>query len=150
MSNRWKEGMSHYRINEGIFTLPAGFTDRSVNSFIQGEPGNSTFNLSVSRDVPLPDEPVAAYVERQLSLLKKNLKGYRLLHRQPCVLGSGEQALTGVEVYGHWKEGARAIYQRQAAFMPEAQQVLIFSATAGGAFDPPRDTQWQAWLASFR
>ncbi|WP_456310868.1 DcrB-related protein [Serratia proteamaculans] len=139
--------MNLYSIDEGVFDIPSGFTDRTINTFVLGDPGKSQFNVSISRDIPLPNEQVEEYVERQLGVLKKNIKGYKLLQNRACLLGQKNE---GIEVYGTWQEGKQVIYQRQAAFFMMKNKAIIFSATSGKKFDEQLDKYWKGVLASFR
>lgn len=139
--------MEDYIIPEGRFTVPNGFTDRTIHTFILNSAGKNQFNLTLSRDNLLADESIEAYVARQLAILRKNIKGYKLLKQFNCQLGTKNE---GVEVYGTWKEGAQTIWQRQAAFNVLQQNVLIFSATSAKAFDQQTDKYWRDWLVSFR
>ncbi|CNH74128.1 DcrB-related protein [Yersinia pekkanenii] len=139
--------MQKYAIQEGFFDIPEDFVDRTINSFILGDANNSQFNFSISRDVPFPNEQISSYVDRQLGILKKNIKGYKLLQQRPCKLGQKNE---GFEIYGTWKEGKQTIYQRQAAFFISEKNIIIFSATSGKIFNEQSDKYWQDWLTSFR
>lgn len=66
--------MREYAVQEGVFEIPDDFVDKTINTFILGTPGSSTFNLSLARDNTFPDETIDAYVMRQLAILKKILK----------------------------------------------------------------------------
>lgn len=138
--------MKEYVIQEGTFSIPEFFVDRTVNTFVSGVPGKSQFNFTLSRDTSDPEETLEAYVDRQVRFLKNNIKGYRLVHQQICTLGHRHE---GIEVYGTWKEGKQVIYQRQAAFIFSANTVVIFSATSGKVFAKQEDEYWLAWLNSF-
>lgn len=139
--------MKTYHIQEGTFEIPDGFADRTINSFVLGAPGKSQFNFSISRDDPYPNESIEDYVIRQAEILKKNIKGYKLLYQHACLLGGKSE---GIEIYGSWREGQQMIYQRQAAFFSAEKYIIIFSATSAKEFNEQTDKYWQEWLASFR
>lgn len=141
---------TQYRINEGSIDLPAGFHDRSTNIFIHGDPRRSQLNFNIGRDTLAPKETLTAYVDRQIGLIQKNARSYRLASRRAATLGSGSGALAGECVEGTRKEGGQTLHQRQAAFVCGSQHVLIFSATSARPFGDKENASWAAWLASFR
>jgi hypothetical protein len=141
---------TRYQIHEGSIDLPHGFQDRSTNIFMHGDPKQSRLNLNIARDTLEPDETLAMYIDRQIRLLEKNIKGYRLATRQAAQLGSGSDALAGECIEAARKEGGQTFYQRQAAFLCGPDRALILSATAPKPFTGELETLWAAWLASFR
>lgn len=139
--------MAKYAIQEGIFELPEDFTDRTVNTFIQGNIHKSQFNFTISRDISPVEETLEAYVKRQISIIQKSIKGYKLLKQQPCELG---RSLEGIFISGFWKDSAKNFYQRQAAFFLSEQDVLILSASSANEFNQHTDSLWYEWLDSFQ
>ena len=137
---------------EGSITLPAGYEDRTSNLFVPGNTQTQA-NLSVARDWMKPEETLAAYVDRQLSLLKSQLAGHRLIAREPASLGSPSQpdsvVIQGVRVDAHYKNGKLTVYQRQAAFETAPRRVLVFTASKANSFGEAFEQQWSAWLASY-
>lgn len=150
ISIRNHAGPTPYHFHEGTIDLPQGFADRTANIFISAEPGQSQLNLNIARDAMEPGETLATYVDRQIALLEKNLRGYRLRHRQAERLGSGQAALAGERIDATRKEGGQILHQRQAAFVCGAQRVLVLSGTGIQPFADAQDAMWAAWLASFR
>lgn len=136
-------------MHEGSVCLPIGFEDRSANLFVPHDPQRHP-NLSVARDRLAPGETLEEYVDRQLGMLRTRLTSHRLLERSSERLGAGDYALLGERLDSHYKNGAQAIRQRQAAFDLGAGRALIFSAATPGALDAPFDLLWRAWLDSFR
>lgn len=137
---------------EGSITLPAGYEDRTSNVFVPGNTQTQA-NLSVARDWMKPEETLAAYVDRQLSLLKSQLAGHRLIAREPASLGAPSQpdsvVIQGVRVDAHYKNGKLTIYQRQAAFETAPRRVLVFTASKANSFGEAFEQQWSTWLASY-
>lgn len=138
-----------YFINEGSLQLPAGFQDRTANIFVQGDTEQSTFNLNIGRDNMHPDETLAAYVERQIGLMKEKISGYKLLSRGNACLGKGDSAIDGEQIDACYRSANRTIYQRQAAFPLSEQRVLIFSATGASPHGEHANAIWTGWLESF-
>jgi hypothetical protein len=141
---------TRYRIEEGSIELPQGFADRSTNIFVFGNTTPSPINLNVARDTLLDAETLPAYVNRQIALLQKNLRGYAIVRREVSTLGGGRDALTGEQISSTHKNGNTTIHQRQAAFLHAPQRALILSCTSVRAFDTTNEALWQEWLASFQ
>jgi len=140
-----------FLINEGAFTVPEGFQDRSTNIFIQGDPASSLQNINIGRDHRNDDESMEDYVTRQISLLTKNLSGYKLKERKAAKLGINETAhpIAGEQIDAGYKGNGRFLHQRQAAFPMSGTLVLIFSATSAKPFDDEFEAMWAQWLGSF-
>ncbi|CAN0628313.1 conserved protein of unknown function [Burkholderia multivorans] len=139
---------SRYTIEEGSIALPNGFEDRSTTVFVLSDATLPPINFNITRDTLLPDETLAAYLDRQLVLLRKNLSGYTLTRRDPVTLGNGE--IAGEQFSATQKHGAQTIHQRQAAFIHQPGRVLVFSCTGVRPFGETQDAMWHDWLASFR
>ena len=140
------------RFTEGSITLPADYEDRTTNLLVPGNTQTQA-NLSVARDWMKQDETLDTYVDRQLSLLKSQLAGHRVIAREPVSLGSPrrEQPAVpdGIRIDAHYKNGKLTIYQRQAAFEVAPRRVLVFTASKANGFGEAFEQQWQAWLASY-
>ncbi|AOK57430.1 DUF1795 domain-containing protein [Burkholderia stagnalis] len=137
------------RIHEGSITLPAGFEDRTTNVFVPADPANQP-NLSVARDWLKDGETLAPYVDRQLALLKSRLQGHKLIARQAERLGPDDRALAGERIDASYRNGARLVYQRQAAFIVAPGRVLIFTASGTRTFNDEMDALWRGWLDDYR
>ncbi|MCW7540924.1 DUF1795 domain-containing protein [Aquabacterium sp. A7-Y] len=138
-----------YWINEGSFALPSGLIDRTTNIFV---PANTEVqpNLNVSRDNAEADEDVAAYVNRQLAIMKQKLPGYQMRQRNAVQLGQGDSAVPGEQVEAQYKNGGRPVFMRQAAFLlPAGTKVLVFSASSPKPLGAAFDAEWATLLASF-
>lgn len=141
---------TRYQLHEGSIALPDGFTDRSTNIFVLGNTTPSQLNLNVARDTLLDAETLHAYVDRQIALLKKNLRAYSIVRRETSMLGNGSDVSVGEQITSTHKNGNATMHQRQAAFIHAPRRVLIFSCTSVRAFDGAQDELWQQWLASFQ
>lgn len=137
-----------YLIQEGKFTLPAGFHDRSVNMFVPGVTLPAPFGLTLSRDTTLPGEALPDYVERQVSLIAAKLRKYQRQSTAPAAL-STQSPIAGLQVDAHYQSDGRPVYQRQAAFIVAPERVLVFTATSQLPFDDQLNLLWANVLASF-
>lgn len=140
-----------FLINEGAFTVPEGFQDRSTNVFIQGDPASSLLNINIGRDQRGDEEAIDAYVTRQIKILTEKLPGYKLKERKAVQLGMNktDHPITGEQIDAGYKSNGRFLHQRQAAFPMPGTLVLIFSATSGKPFDDEFEKMWEQWLGSF-
>ncbi|MFQ8717411.1 MAG: DcrB-related protein [Enterobacter hormaechei] len=58
-----------------MIAFPEGYQDRTVNVFAPPAADAPAFNIS--RDALNPGEALAAYIDRQLALMAKHLKGWK-------------------------------------------------------------------------
>ncbi len=70
---------------EGKVTLPDQYQDRTVNVFTLSGENAPAFNIS--RDTLSAGEVLQDYIDRQLALMDKHLKGWKLSLREATVLG---------------------------------------------------------------
>jgi hypothetical protein len=114
-------------------------------------------NLSVGRDALKEDETLSAYVDRQLTVLKGQLSGHRVIKRGAAMLGSAPDTVTGEAVDASYKSGKLLVYQRQAVFIvgqavgahAGRERVLIFTASSPRGFIDSFEQLWAQWLASY-
>jgi hypothetical protein len=135
-------------MHEGSIGLPPGFEDRTANLFVPTDPQN-TPNLSIARDWLNIDETLAAYVDRQVQLLKSRLPGHKLVSRQAERLGNDAACLAGERIEAQYKNGAQTVHQLQAAFLVAPRRALIVTAASSRAFGQQFEILWRAWLDSF-
>lgn len=139
-----------YRIQEGCFTLPDTFADRTVNIFVLKSNERALPNLNISRDELKTGENLTAYIDRQLTLMKKNLGQHRVLSRTPVQAGTGGDILAGEQITATHRSGKTEVYQRQAGFIIGPGKVLVFTLTIQRPFDDGTDQLWNGWLAGFQ
>ncbi|CAI8851729.1 DcrB-related protein [Kosakonia quasisacchari] len=132
--------------NEGQVTLPAGYQDRTVNVFTSADSQAPSFNIS--RDTLNAGETLAAYVDRQLALMAKHLKGWKAGERGECTLGDN---LTQGEIVqaSYLREGKR-IWQQQAVFTTPDSRILVFTISSSAPLKDHDSTQFLSLLRSFR
>lgn len=138
----------HYVLQEGSFSLPDGYIDRTVNMFTLGSETPAPLSLSVSRDTPLPHEPLSDYVARQVQNMMSRLPGYARLDSQAISLPANASIL-GIQTHASFMTQERLYYQRQAVFMIRPGCVLVFSATAQADFSAAQNDVWNTLLAGF-
>ncbi|TDV58952.1 DcrB-related protein [Pseudomonas sp. LP_7_YM] len=137
-----------YHLQEGSFTLPDGFQDRTVNMFVFGNTVPGPLSLTLSRDTHLPGEDITAYLKRQLKLLASKLRGYTVLEQKVASL-STSQPIPGLQIEAYYLNEKKPIYQRQAAFIIAPGRVLVFACTSQTDFTAQQDQNWTDVLASF-
>jgi len=135
-------------LHEGSIGLPSGFEDRSANLFVPADPQQQP-NLSIARDWLAADETLAAYVERQLRVLKSRLPNHKLVARVEDRLGADETGLAGERIDAQYKNAAQTVRQRQAVFLVGPRRALILTAASPRPFDEQFETLWREWLDSF-
>jgi hypothetical protein len=67
--------------SEGLISFPEGYQDRTVNVFAPPAADAPAFNIS--RDALNPGEALAAYIDRQLALMEKHIKGWKQVSAAP-------------------------------------------------------------------
>ncbi|WP_414439215.1 DUF1795 domain-containing protein [Burkholderia sp. 22PA0106] len=137
------------RIHEGSIALPAGFEDRTTNLFVPADTAAQP-NLSVARDWLDDGEALGPYVDRQSALLKSRLQGYRLIARVAERLGTEEVGIAGERIDTAYRNGAKTVFQRQAAFIVAPGRVLIFTASSAKSFGDTYNALWRDWLDGYR
>jgi hypothetical protein len=147
---RMADAEERIRIHEGSIVLPPEYEDRTANLLVPQNPAIQP-NLSVGRDWLQDGETLASYIDRQIALLKSRLPGHRLISRQAERLGpEAENSLAGERVDSAYRNGAKYVYQRQAAFIVSPGRVLIFTASSPKSLGGPLDALWRGWLDGYR
>ena len=101
---------------EGQVTLPEGYQDRTVNVFTP--PGADAPALNISRDTLKPGETLTTYIDRQMSLMAKHLKGWKTGERTEAVLGG---SLTiGEIIHASYLRDGKRTFQQQAVYHYDA------------------------------
>lgn len=136
------------RIHEGSIVLPDGFEDRTTNLFVPTDLATQP-NLSIARDWLKDGETLAPYIDRQLAILKSRLQGHRLISRQAEHLGPEVDAMPGERIDTAYRNGAKMVFQRQAAFIVAPGRVLIFTASSAKSFGESFDALWRNWLEGY-
>jgi len=104
----------------------------------------------LARDWLKEGETLAPYIDRQVALLKSRLQGLRLLARRAERLGPEADGRLGECIDTAYRNGAKIVFQRQAAFIVAPGRVLIFTASNAKSFNDTFDTFWRTWLDGYR
>jgi len=131
---------------EGQVTLPEGYQDRTVNVFTP--PGADAPAFNISRDTLNPGETLAAYIDRQMALMAKHLKGWKQGERHESVLG--DNLVTGEIIHASYLRDGKRTFQQQAVFNPSADRILVFTMSATRALEEVDSAMLLTLLQSFR
>ena len=118
------ESSSQCLFNEGMIAFPEGYQDRTVNVFAPPAADAPAFNIS--RDTLNPGEALAAYIDRQLALMEKHLKGWK--QGEQC-RNARRRPLQGEIVHASYLRDGKRIWQQQAVFNAEGDNILVFTMT---------------------
>lgn len=119
------EPSSQCLFNEGMIAFPEGYQDRTVNVFAPPAADAPAFNIS--RDALNPGEALAAYIDRQLALMAKHIKGWKQGERSTATLG--DSLLQGETVHTSYLRDGKRIWQQQAVFNVDGDKILVFTMT---------------------
>lgn len=131
---------------EGRITLPDQYQDRTVNVFTLHAENAPAFNIS--RDTLHEGETRQDYIFRQLALMEKHLKGWKLSAREAAVLG--ENLVAGECIHASYLRDNQRIFQQQAVFNLAANHILVFTMTRAEKIRETDSQHFQALLASFK
>ncbi|MEQ4454252.1 DUF1795 domain-containing protein [Kosakonia sacchari] len=140
------EHASVCQFSEGLVTLPEGYQDRTVNAFVAPAAGAPSFNIT--RDVLKPDETLAAYIDRQIALMEKHLKGWKQIERIAVMLG--ENLLQGERVHASYLREGKRISQQQAVFITGDAHILVFTMSSAVNLTDADNRLFEDLLRSFR
>ncbi|HCT3537138.1 DcrB-related protein [Enterobacter hormaechei] len=140
------ESSPKYHINEGLISLPDGYHDRTVNVFALPAGDAPAFNIS--RDALNPGEALAAYIDRQLALMAKHIKGWKQGERSAATLG--DNLSLGEIVHASYLRDGKRIWQQQAVFNVDGDKILVFTMTCTRAPGDADSALFGDLLRSFR
>lgn len=136
--------MGTYHINEGSFELPEGYVDQTLNVFPNSTSVPADFSVVMSRDLPLANENLQMYFERQMKQLPDSLPGLKVLRRGSLTLG-GRQAM---EVEYTWVSKGTKMRQRQVCVFAGGQALNLTATALDPAF-PKFADEFEGILKSF-
>ncbi|MFS2222260.1 DcrB-related protein [Pantoea sp. B65] len=131
---------------EGRITLPDQYQDRTVNVFTLSGENAPAFNIS--RDTLNDGEALPDYISRQLALMDKHLKGWKLSLREAAVLG--ENFVHGECIHASYLRDNQRVFQQQAVFNSADNHILVFTMTGVEKIRDTDSQRFQALLASFQ
>lgn len=140
------EHSSVCQFSEGQVSLPEGYQDRTVNAFVASDTTAPSFNIT--RDVLKPDETLTAYIDRQISLMEKHLKGWKKVERGAVILG--DNVLHGERVHASYLREGKRISQQQAVFITGDAHILVFTMSSAGNLTDTDNNLFENLLRSYR
>lgn len=140
------EQHSQCLFSEGQITFPEGYQDRTVNVFAPPAADAPAFNIS--RDALNPGEALAAYIDRQLDLMEKHIKGWKQGERSAATLG--DNLSLGEIVHASYLRDGKRIWQQQAVFNVDSDNILVFTMTCSRAPGDVDSALFGDLLRSFR
>ena len=140
------EPSSQCLFSEGLINFPDGYQDRTVNVFAPPAADAPAFNIS--RDALNPGETLAAYIDRQLALMEKHIKGWKQGERSDATLG--DSLLQGEIVHASYLRDGKRVWQQQAVFTVDSHKILVFTMTCTRALDDADNALFGELLRSFR
>ncbi|MFG6446615.1 DcrB-related protein [Roseateles sp. BYS180W] len=137
-----------YLIQEASLNLPEPLQDRSVNVLSYVEPGTQApFQIVLNRDVLIGEETIAQCFERQLSLLGRQTKQFKILRKDVQQREGGLQPLHTVE--SSFVQAARTHYQLQCMLLTaSAPKLLVLTLSSGVALNDGHRRFWNELLAT--
>jgi hypothetical protein len=140
-----------YRFNEASVVLPAELIDKSLQTFILADGGQS-FNVVVSRADLEPEESLAQLCERLLEAWQSRLPQFKAIERRRITVG-GQVA----EYFDcRWEANGIAVHQRQIVALapgPESDEPmngLIVTGTCQDQFVYPYTEIFEEFIGSLR
>lgn len=140
------EPSSQCLFSEGLINFPDGYQDRTVNVFAPPAADAPAFNIS--RDALKPGETLAAYIDRQLALMEKHIKGWKQGERSDATLG--DSLLQGEIVHASYLRDGKRVWQQQAVFNVDSHKILVFTMTCTRALGDADNALFGKLLRSFR
>lgn len=131
--------------NEGLVVLPDGYTDRTINVLV---PQGAAPSFNISRDEMQENDTITAYIDKQLNLMEKHLKGWKQTERKTCALG--EELIQGECVHASYINEGKRIWQQQAVFNTHERHILVFSMTSAAKLSESDSLTYETLLKNFR
>ncbi|TDM05880.1 MAG: hypothetical protein C4K60_14390 [Ideonella sp. MAG2] len=131
-----------YLIQETPLNLPEPLQDRSVNVLSYVEPSTQApFQIVINRDVLIGEETIPQCFDRQLNMLARQAKHFKVLRRETTPRADGLQPLYTVE--SSFSQAGRTHHQLQCMLLTStAPHILVLTLSTGV---PPNDGHRQFW-----
>jgi hypothetical protein len=126
------------------FTVPVGFDDDTVVTFLRRRGDVVEVNITMTREAL--DEPIESYLKTAVSQLGKQLSGYRLAERKDTTV-DGAPAVV-LEHRATAPDGQGLVMLQ--AYLPRSGEVHIVTATGRDAVSAQVHTAMSELLASLR
>jgi hypothetical protein len=115
--------MRTFHFDEGVFDIPAHWSDRTVNILTSSKGATADFSLVTSRE-ELGGREFTAVLAAQMKELSKQMPGFRLLGQRETTVGG----LGAIESRISFNTTGGQMYQRHAA-VAYYGKALFFTAT---------------------
>lgn len=106
-----------YQADSFSVDIPEDWTDRTVFTLVGPVTDGVTHNITVIRQSDLETDSLEAFADLQIQSLESELKGCRLLLREPVRLASDEEAYRAIFVW--WPTEEKRLYQEQIYVLHE-------------------------------
>jgi hypothetical protein len=116
------------------------------STYSRRPPDAPAFNIS--RDALNSGEALAAYIDRQLALMEKHIKGWKQGERSAATLG--DNLSQGEIVHASYLRDGKRIWQQQAVFNVDGDNILVFTMTCTRAPGDADSALFGDLLRSFR
>ncbi|RNF34518.1 DcrB-related protein [Paracoccus methylarcula] len=133
-----------YRINEGMFDLPEGWRDRTVN-VIASDNSPTQMALTITRDDRAWGVSFPEYLEDQMKRVSNALEGFELLGRREFHLSG----LPAHEMEGRWMRSNTPVHML-STIIDTGERALIFTASTDGQMSPGQKFEMRRIVESFR
>lgn len=135
------------RFTEGTITLPEGYCERTLNTLADTQ--SVLPPITISRDKLGDHNNPEEYILSQLAILQKQMKDWQQEAHQPVVLG--DNLTTGIMIsYDFLRPDNLRLYQKQALFTLNMEDILIFSLSKASPITAPDIQLFSDTLKSFR
>lgn len=135
------------RFSEGMIMLPEGYCERTLNTL--ADVRSKQPPVTISRDSLGNHNSVEEYIGSQLSILQKQVKEWKQDAFEEAILG--EHLATGIMItYNFMRPDNVCMFQKQAIFTLDMENLLIFSLSRIGAITEEDRQRFNDILNSFR
>lgn len=131
-----------YLIQEAALNLPPPLQDRSVNVLSYIEPGTQTpFQIVINRDELIGGETIPQCFSRQLALVTRQTKQFKLIRREAVEREGGLQPLYLIET--SFSQGGKSHFQLQCMLLTATPpKVLVLTLSSGIAINVGHRQVW--------
>lgn len=133
-----------YRINEGAFSLPGDWQDRTVN-ILASDNSPAGVSLTITRDDIAWGVSFAEYMEDQLARVDKALSGFELLERRELHLG----AIPAQEIEYRWMRNQSPVHLLTTT-LHLGRKALVISASVEGQMSLSQKSEMRRIMVSFQ
>ncbi|MDR2871542.1 MAG: DcrB-related protein [Xanthomonadaceae bacterium] len=139
--------MSLFHFHEGLFDLPDGWRDQTMNVLrLAGQSGQKDSAILVTRDSETSLDTPGDYADAQQEAASKNFPGYRSLARNAIEI-DGQPA---VVVDYQWRSNGSILLRQRQAYVRHRDVMLILTLSAQANQFEALEPAWEQILASLK